>query len=113
MTVHIYGVLDADGVKINTISLDDETLKTDWYPGYGAALIDEGEIPQEPPKEKPPTKPDTWGVLPFVLAEPMQNGDKIDFKTGDVVKAADIIAFDPIGIDPIDIGPMPVEIAKQ
>lgn len=80
-----YAVLDADGVKINTITADEELIKSDWYPGYGAALVDEGELEPDPPKPLPPRKPDTWKVLPQ-LAEPMVNGDKFDMKSGTVTK---------------------------
>ncbi len=103
--IRLYGVLDADGVKISTITADEELLKTDWYPGFGAALVDEGENPPDPPPEKPPGKPDTWTVI-AQLAEPMTNGDKIDFKTLEVTKA-ELIQADPILIDP-----MPVEEIK-
>ena len=84
-----YGVLDKDGVKINVITADEELISTDWYPGYGAALIDEGPDEPDPPKPPPVIKPDTWGVLPFILAEPMANGDKIDLKTGELTKRID------------------------
>ena len=85
-----YGVIDADGIKVNTITADEVLIASGWYPGYGAALIDEGEMPPDPPKEIPPSKPVTWTVLPK-LAEPMVNGDKIDLVTGEVTKAADVI----------------------
>ena len=85
-----YGVIDADGIKVNTITADEVLIASGWYPGYGAALVDEGENPADPPKELPPVKPQTWTVLP-ALAEPMQNGDKIDLVTGEVTKVADII----------------------
>lgn len=82
-----YAVLDADGIKINTITADEKLVASDWYPGYGAALVDEGEDLPDPPKPDPVKKPDTWAVLAVKPAEPMQNGDKIDFKTGVVTKA--------------------------
>ncbi len=85
MTIRRYAVIDSDGVKINTITADEKLVGTDWYPGYGAALIDEGEELPDPPKPPPVTKPDTWTVLPK-LKEPMQNGDRIDLKTGEVTK---------------------------
>lgn len=81
-----YAVIDADGIKINTITADDKLLAGDWYPGYGAALVDEGEDLPDPPKPEPIKKPDTWAVLDVKPTEPMQNGDKIDTKTGEVTK---------------------------
>jgi hypothetical protein len=101
MAVRRYGVLDADGVKINTITADPELLKTDWYPGYGAYLVDEGEVEPDPPKPLPPTKPETFSnVLVFVLAEPLQNGDKLDVKTGEVIKkSAEVI--DPVAVEAV------------
>lgn len=90
-----YAVVDADGVKVNTITADEALIAGDWYPGYGAALVDEGEVLPDPPPPPPPTKPDTWGVLPFVLAEPMANGDRIDLKTGEVTKK-------PVEISPVE-----------
>lgn len=79
MTVHRYAVIDADGTKINTITADDALIASGWYPGYGAALIDEGENPADPPKALPVLKPLTWVVLPK-LDVPLANGDKIDLK---------------------------------
>ena len=88
-----YAVLDADGVKINTITADEELIGTGWYPGYGAYLVDEGENPVDPPPALPPVKPDTWDTVLPALAEPMTVGDKLDVKTGIVTK--------PIPIDPV------------
>ena len=97
MAIRLYGVLDADGTKVNTITADDVAVADGWYPGYGAALIDEGENPPDPPKEQPKGKPETWAVLP-ALAEPMVTGDKYDFKTGEVIKrtepVGDVLAED-------------------
>lgn len=87
-----YAVLDADGVKINTITADDALVASGWYPGYGAALLDEGEDFPDPPKPEPVKKPDTWRVIEKI-AEPMLNGDRLDFKSLVVVKRAD----DPVG----------------
>lgn len=86
MAIHLYAVLDADGVKVNTISAEESLLETNWYPGYGAYLVDEGLMSLDPPLAPPPVKPETFKVLPFVLAEPMQNGDTMDVKTGEVTK---------------------------
>ncbi len=90
--IRLYGVLDADGVKINTITADEAEVGKGWYPGYGAALIDEGENPPDPPKPQPVTKPETWVVL-AKLAEPMVVGDKIDPKTGIVTKRKEDVAL--------------------
>lgn len=87
-----YGVLDANGVKLSTITADDAVVNAGWYPGYGAALIDEGENPPDPPKERPLGKPDTFVVLP-ALAVPMNNGDQIDFKTLQVAKPVSLDAI--------------------
>lgn len=86
MTIRRYAVLDVDGIKINTITADPQLLNTNWYPGYGAYLVDEGEEQPDPPKPPPPTKPDTFSTVLPALAEPMQNGDKLDVKTGEVFK---------------------------
>lgn len=81
-----YGVLDADGVKINTILIDDQKL-IGYYPGYGAKLVDEGVQPQEPKAPLPPPMPKDFGVLGITPSQPMDVGDKIDFATGVVTKA--------------------------
>lgn len=102
MTVKRYGVLDANGVKINTITADDALLQTDWYPGYGAYLIDEGIEPVEPPPAPPPTKPATFDQVIPALKQPMQNGDQLDVKSGTVTPApiqANPVA-DQTSIDP-------------
>ncbi len=106
--IRLYGVLDADGVKLNTITADEELIATDWYPGYGAYLVDEGENPPDPPPVKPPVKPDTFAQVLPMLAEPMTVGDKLDVKTGEVIKKpVDPIIIDPVlEIDPVlDIKP--------
>lgn len=95
MTVRRYGVLDADGMKVNTITADESLIVTDWYPGYGAKLVDEGEVEPDPPKPDPVKRPDTWGVLP-AIAEPMLVGDKIDFKTGVVTKRPELQAAEAV-----------------
>lgn len=82
-----YGVLDADGIKMSTITADSDAVDGGWYPGYGAALIDEGENPPDPPKAQPAPKPKSFAVLPE-LSIAMSNGDQIDFKTLQVTKAA-------------------------
>jgi hypothetical protein len=106
MTIKRYGVLDADGVKINTITADDAQINTDWYPGYGAALVDEGDIEPDPPKPEPVKRPDTWGVLELRLAEPLLVGDRVDLKTLEVTRREDLIE---VAVD-IEPQPMPVTI---
>ena len=86
MTIRRYAVIDADGFKVNTILIDDKALAGDYYPGYGAKLIDEGLEPEEPKAPPIPQKPTDFGVLEVTLAEPMEVGDRIDFKTGEVTK---------------------------
>lgn len=82
MSARRYAVIDADGVKINAIVIDGEP----YYPGYGAKLIDEGALPEEPKAARPPAKPDDFGVLAVTPDAPMEVGDRIDFKTGKVTK---------------------------
>jgi hypothetical protein len=106
MTIKRYAVLDADGVKVNTITADEELIATDWYPGYGAALVDEGEIEADPPKPEPVKRPDTWGVLEVKLAEPLLVGDRVDLKTLEVIKRVELI---DVAVD-IEPQPMPVTI---
>ncbi len=91
MAIRLYAVLDADGVKINTITADEAAVNSDWYPGYGAYLVDEGENPPDPPQQRPAGKPAAWAVLPE-LAQPMNVGDKLDIKTGIVTKRQDAVA---------------------
>lgn len=102
MAVHLYGVLDADGVKINTITADDKQIGTGWYPGYGAYLIDEGELPPDPPPAPPPVKPDTWDTPLPALEKPLNPGDKLDIKSGTVTTAAELAAAAEVVADPID-----------
>lgn len=90
--IHLYSVLDADGVKINTITADEKLIGSGWYPGYGAYLVDEGENPADPLPAPPPVKPDTWDKV-LTVAVKMQNGDKLDLKTGTVSKAADALVI--------------------
>lgn len=85
MATRRYAVIDADGVKINCILVDDAVVDSYW-PGYGAKLLDEGPEPEEV-KPPPNVKPDDFGVTDVVPDKPMSNGDKIDFKTGVVTKA--------------------------
>ncbi len=92
-----YAVLDADGVKVNTITADEALIATAWYPGYGAFLVDEGEHLPDPPKPPVPTRPETFAVLPFTPVDPMQNGDRMDTKTGEVIKKP-VVADDVIEI---------------
>lgn len=87
--IRLYSVLDADGVKINTITADEALIDSGWWPGYGAALVDEGENPPDPP----PVKPKTWQVL-SALETPMSNGDRLDIKSG-------VVTPKPVEIVPI------------
>lgn len=105
MTVRRYGVLDETGMKISVITADEKLIASDWYPGFGVKLIDEGEVQPDPPPPPPPKKPESWGVLPQ-LAEPMVNGDIIDFKTGEVSKKP------PPSADPIADDAAAVEVVK-
>lgn len=86
MTVHRYAVLDADGVKINTITADNGVVNSGWYPGYGAALVDEGIEPADPVPLPAPPKPANFSVLP-PLSEPLSNGDRLDIATGEIIRA--------------------------
>lgn len=98
MTIRFYGVLDADGIKVSTITADEALINTDWYPGYGAMLVDEGAVPPDPPPAPPVVRPKSWAVI-SQLAKPMEQGDKLDLKTLTVTKApvADVaIAAEPL-----------------
>jgi hypothetical protein len=88
MMIRRYAVLDADGFKISTITADEAAVNQGWYPGYGAALVDEGENPADPLPAIAPGKPDEWQVI-AQLPQPMVNGDKLDVKTGEVIKRAE------------------------
>ena len=85
MAIHIYDVFDSDGYKVNSILIDDRIVDTYW-PGYGAKLLDRGPAPVDPTPPPPPAKDPEFGVLALTNVEPMQTGDKIDFKTGIVTK---------------------------
>ena len=91
MAMRQYGVIDADGFKINTIVIDDAAAPVYW-PGYGAKMIDEGAVPEDPKPAPPPPKPDDFGLLDFKLDKPMRVGDQIDFKTGVVTEKKDDVA---------------------
>ena len=85
MTTHIYAVLDKDGVVINRILIEQGVAEAYW-PGYGAKLADLGPAPPENQPSPPPGKDPEFGVIPFVISEPVSIGDKIDSKTGEVTK---------------------------
>lgn len=89
--IRLYSVLDADGVKINTITADDKLIGSDWYPGYGAYLVDEGENPADPLPAPPAVKPDTWDKV-LTASVKMSTGDRLDVKTGEVTKAEAVVA---------------------
>ena len=94
MTIRRYGVLDASGVKVNTILVDEAVVGAYW-PGYGARLIDEGLAPAELQPPAPPAKDKDFAVLPFVFAAgEVAVGDTVDFKTGAITKhlAEELIA---------------------
>jgi hypothetical protein len=95
-----YAVLDANGVKLNTITADEELIKTDWWPGYGAALVDEGEVEPDPPKPEPLKRPDSWCVIDINIAEPLLVGDRIDLKSGEVTRRVEIEAVE-VALDEI------------
>ena len=85
MTTHIYAVLDADGVVINRILIEQGVAEAYW-PGYGAKLADLGPAPPESQPPPPPGKDPEFGIIPFVVTEPVSIGDTIDPKTGIVTK---------------------------
>lgn len=89
-----FAVLDADGVKVNCILIDDKSVDKYW-PGYGAKLLDEGPESAEPRPQVPPSRPDDFGVLDVIPSEPMQTGDRIDFRTGIVTRRLS----DPVVVD--------------
>lgn len=94
MTISRYAVIDADGFKVNTILIDDTRLDG-YYPGYGAKLLNEGPEPEEPKAPPPPPPPADFGVLDVIASQPMEIGDKIDFKTGEVIKKRPDPIVDP------------------
>lgn len=100
--IKFYGVLDSDGTKINTILIDDEKLEG-YYPGYGFKLIDEGEAPQEPKADPIPPKPSDFGVLDVKLTEPMLIGDRIDFKTLEVIKRKEAIDIISVSVEDLKL----------
>lgn len=113
MTIRRYAVLDADGFVVNTILIDEASAGKYW-PGYGAKLLDVGLAPEEPKAPPPPPMPDDFGVLDVAvdLTEPLRSGDKVDFKTGEVIRKKDepVADADP-AVDPaVDL--MPAELAK-
>lgn len=88
MTLKRYAVVDADGNHLNTIVQDMDNARTDWWPGYGAKLIDMGEEKVDPPPAARPQRPADFGVVDLPNFDPTFGpGDKVDLKTGQVIKA--------------------------
>lgn len=88
MTALRYAVLDADGVKINSI-LVNEPYPADYWPGYGRYIVAEHGEPA-------PTLPADLGVRsgdrPFTVlavrpSAPMEMGDVMDVGSGVVTPA--------------------------
>ena len=99
----------AQVVKINTILVEDDVLADpNYWPGYGIALIDEGEELVAPPVFTPTGRPKEWmGLLDVKLSQPIQTGDTVDLQTGKVTPAPlpdPVVEIDPA---PIDIQPTP------
>lgn len=88
------GVYNQDGQKINTILVEEDVLTDPTYwPGYGIALIDEGEELVKPPVFTPTGRPKEWiGLLDVKLEVVPQTGEIIDLATGKVI----LIKPDPI-----------------
>ena len=86
MTIGRYAVIDETGKKLNGILIDDNTAVVFW-PGYGVALVREGEQPPDPSLPPPQPKPVDFGILDITPDKPMDIGDSIDTKTGEVTKA--------------------------
>lgn len=104
--IHRYIVVDADGSYRNTI-LVDQDIAGQYWPGYGAGMIDMG--PEKPEVLPPPPiiKPKDFGILDIKLDQPMQEGDMVDLQSGTVMKAAQIAPQPmPVTIDPVaDVAP--------
>lgn len=105
MAIHVYGVLDPNGVKLTDITADNALIGTGWWPGFGAALIDEGPLPPEPPPAPPPTMPNTWKVYP-ALAIPMNVGDEYNPTGAKVTAAANITTLTPLPVVAVVKGPV-------
>lgn len=83
-----YAVLDANGVKLNGI-LVDNPYPQDYWPGYGRYITCEfGEHDPTPPSNyeiKPP--PREFAYLAIRPLAPMSIGDTMDLATGEVTPA--------------------------
>lgn len=82
-----YGVYDKDGVKLNTIWVD-EPYPKDYWPGYGAYIAPEPGEPVTTPPEKLAIIEDQAKAFTFVNVRPksrINTGDKLDMVRGDVI----------------------------
>lgn len=84
-----YAVLDADGVKINGIMVNDP-YPQDYWPGYGRYIVCECDEPDPTP---PAALDIRLGERPFSYlavrpAGRFEIGDKMDLNTGAVITAA-------------------------
>ncbi len=85
MTNKRYAVVDVNGVKINSVAADEDAVKSGTYwPGYGAGLVLEGDLPQDPPPIPPPAKDPNFHLFDITPSAPMNVGDSIDLQTGKV-----------------------------
>lgn len=78
MTVKRYAVLDKNGVKINSILIDDP-FPAGYSPGYGVSLVCEEGAATNPEKS----------ILPVLSITPnkrLESGDTINDKNGVVTK---------------------------
>jgi hypothetical protein len=97
MTVRRYAVVDAEGVKLSSVRIHADAL-ADYYPGYGARLVEEGTVP-ESPRVDPPVKPQDFALLGVTPDQPMDVGDRIDFETGRVTKPEPEQAVEAVSVD--------------
>lgn len=112
MAVRRYAVLDANGVKINCILIDDP-MPANYWPGYGSYLMDEG--PADPKAQyTPPTISSALPVTDVTPDKPMQIGDTISLVTGKVTKFVPTIAqgSNPDGTPMVDDRGNPVMVAS-
>ncbi len=93
MTAKRYAVIDENGVKVNSIAADEDAAKagTCW-PGYGAGLVLEGDLPEDPPPVSQPPKDPGFRLFDVTPSAPMNVGDAIDLQTGKVTpKPVDLV----------------------
>lgn len=91
-----YAVLDANGVKVNGI-LVDNPYPQDYWPGYGTYITCEfGEPDPTPPADQIIKQPPHEFVYLLVRPDaPMSIGDSMDLETGHVTPYQPPVAEEP------------------